>query len=94
MSGSTDRQLLDSAIARLRETGEIAYTGEFGAEITTFIPFVFWLKTRGMLSGRRVLTYAGMRPYYYFLDDAEYSEKPDARAWVPVEQRTWPSNSK
>lgn len=93
MSAATDRQLLDSAIARLRETGVVEYTGEFGAEITTFIPFVYWLKTRGMLSGRRVLTYAGMRPYYYFLDAAEYAEKPDSRVWLPVERRTWPSNS-
>ncbi len=93
MSGAADRQLLDSAIARLRETGVIEYSGEYGAEITTFIPFVCWLKSRGMLSGRRVLTYAGMRPYYYFLDDAEYAEKPGGRAWVPAEQRTWPSNS-
>ena len=93
MSAATDRQLLDSAIARLRETGEIAYTGEFGVEITTFVPFIFWLKTRGMLSGRRVLTYAGMRSYYHFLDDAEYAEQSRARVWLPPEQRTWPSNS-
>ena len=88
MSAANDRQLLDSAIARLRETGEIVYTGEFGAEIITFVPFIFWLKTRGMLSGRRVLTYAGMRPYYYFLDDAEYTEQSGDRAWLPPEQRS------
>jgi hypothetical protein len=93
VNAAADRQLLDGSIARLRETGVIEYGGEFGAEITTFIPFVHWLKSRGMLSGRRVLTYAGMRPYYYFLDDAEYAEKPGRRAWVPVEQRIWPSNS-
>lgn len=93
MSVATDRQLLDSAIAQLRETGVVEYSGEYGAEIATFIPFVFWLKTRGMLSGRRVLTYAGMRPYYYFLDNSEYAEKPGKRAWLPVEQRTWPNNS-
>lgn len=93
MSELNGRRLLDSAIARLRETGEIAYEGEFGAEITTFIPFVVWLKTRGMLSGRRVRTYAGMRAYYYFLDDAEYAEQSGERAWLPPDQRAWPSNS-
>lgn len=85
--------MLDQALSRLKATGAIEYTGEFGAEITTFIPFAFWLKTQGLLSGRRVITHGGMRPYYYFLDDDEFHEKSDPRRWVPVEQRDWPTNS-
>lgn len=93
MSSAEDLALLDSAVSRLKSTGQIEYRGEFGAEITTFIPFVHWLKNEGLLSGRRVLTHAGMRPYYYFLDDAEYAEKAGNRAWLPIAQRDWPSNS-
>lgn len=89
----TDPELLQHALARLQGTGEIEYSGEFGAEITTFIPFVFWLKTEGELAGRRVLTYRGMRPYYYFLDDAEYAEKAAPRTWLPPAKRQWPSNN-
>jgi hypothetical protein len=84
---------LTSAIDRLQAAGEIEYTGEFGAEITTFIPFAFWLKTQGLLAGRRVVTYAGMAPYYYFLAPDEYREKPDTRRWQPTEARGWPTNS-
>jgi hypothetical protein len=89
----TDQDLLDQAIARLKATDVIEYTGEFGAEITTFIPFVFWLKAQGLLKGRRVVTYRGMRPFYYVLADDEYQEKVDLRQWLPVEERAWPTNS-
>ena len=88
-----DQALLERALADLEARGEIEYTGEFGNEITTFIPFVCWLKAEGRLAGRRVVTYAGMAPYYYFLDAGEYHEKSDQRAWLPVDERTWPSNS-
>ncbi len=90
---ASDVMLRDRSIASLKETGVITYTGEFGAEITTFIPFIFWLKAEGLMRGRRVVTFAGMRPYYYFLDDDEYAEKPEARIYTPVARRTWPTNS-
>jgi hypothetical protein len=74
-----DQALFDAALADLEARGEIEYTGEFGNEITTFIPLVSWLKTEGRSAGRRVVTYAGMAPYYYFLDEGDYHEKPDRR---------------
>jgi hypothetical protein len=88
-----DSALLEAALARLSATGQIEYTGEFGAEITTFIPFVAWLKASGHLEGRRVVTYGGMRPYYFFVGDEEYAEKRGPRHWLPPDQRDWPSNS-
>jgi len=72
---------------------QLEYTGEFGPEITTFIPFVAWLKQEGHLSGCRIVTYAGMRPYYFFLQDSEFTGKIEPRRWVPDAQRFWPSNS-
>lgn len=89
----TDQELLEQSINRLKLTGAIEYTGEFGAEITTFIPFAFWLKQEGLLAGRRLVTYGGMRPYYYFLGDDEYQEKTVARVWVAPSHRDWPTNS-
>jgi hypothetical protein len=89
----SDQDLLERALARLDATGAIEYTGEFGAEITTFIPFALWLKRQGLLAGRRVITYGGMRPYYFFLGDDEYEEKIGPRYWLPPEHRDWPSNS-
>jgi len=88
-----DHELLDRSLSRLKVEGQIEYTGEYGAEITTFIPFAFWLKTQGLLEGRRVVTYRGMRPYYYFLDDGEFAEKACDRDWLPPAERGWPTNS-
>lgn len=87
-----DKLLLTLALEKLEHNGTIEYSGEFGPELTTFIPFVVWLKTTGHLAGRKVITYSGMRPYYFFLTDEEYAEKKEVRKWVPSEQRRWPSN--
>ncbi len=90
---SLDQSLLAGSLAMLREHSKLEYTGEFGAEITTFIPFVAWLKQEGHLSGRRIVTYAGMRPYYFFLDEAEFEGKTEPRRWFPASKRYWPSNA-
>jgi hypothetical protein len=88
-----DDALLDRLLLRLKKTGKIEYTGEYGVEITTFIPLVHWLKQEGLLFDRKVLTYRGMRPYYFFLDDDEFGAKDDSRAYVPAHARDWPTNS-
>ena len=93
LAGARDENLLKGALKNLKEQQFIEYEGEFGAEITTFIPFVAWLKKEGLLEGRRVLTYDGMRPYYFFLSDDEYQSKSESRRYVPASKRKWPSNS-
>ncbi len=52
-----------------------------------------WLKREGLLDGRKVVSYAGMRPYYCFLDDDEFEAKPEGRAWLSIKRRGWPTNS-
>jgi hypothetical protein len=89
----TDEEHLSFCLQVLKERRELEYSGEYGAEITTFIPFVAWLKAQGHLKGCRIKTYVGMRPYYFFLDDDEYEEKSDLRRWLPIPERYWPSNS-
>lgn len=90
---SREQSLLATALAILREHSRLEYTGEFGAEVATFVPFAAWLKQEGHLSGCRVVTYAGMRPYYFFLDESEFEAKDEPRRWLPTSQRYWPSNT-
>ena len=61
--------------------------GEFGAEINSFVPFVYYLHQTGQMEERRILTYRGMKPFYYFLRDTQILEKDDPRAWVSPDKR-------
>ncbi len=92
-SSSQDQERLAASIALLKAQSKLEYRGEFGPEITTFIPFVAWLKQEGYLSGRRIVTYEGMRPYYFFLGESEFEGKIEPRSWLPESERYWPSNS-
>jgi hypothetical protein len=65
----------------------LEYIGEFGTELICFVPFVHWLHVHGHLAHRRVVTYAGMRPFYYFVDGASYAEKAEARRYRPRDKR-------
>ena len=76
----------------LKIESKLEFTGEYGAEIATFVPFVAWLKQEGHLEGRRIVTYSGMRPYYFFLSDEEFEAKTEPRIWVRGPERYWPSN--
>jgi hypothetical protein len=87
-----DEELLKVALRNLKERGYIEFDGEFGNEIATFIPFVAWLKQEGLLDGRRVVTFKGMRPYYFFLSDDEFETKADRRQYRIWDRRKWPSN--
>jgi len=88
-----DLARLQYSLSLLKTQSKLEYTGEYGAEITTFIPFVAWLKQECHLNGRRIVTYEGMRPYYFFLDNDEFEAKPGPRCWMSVHDRYWPSNS-
>ena len=63
---SYNTQRLNLSLDMLRQHSMLEYSGEFGAEKTTFLPFVARLKQEGHLKGRKIVTYDGMRPYYYF----------------------------
>lgn len=62
----------------------IEYTGEFGSEVGTFVPFVNYLKKSGQLinPGIKIRTYTGMKPYYFFLDDNDIEFKDERRTWI------------
>jgi hypothetical protein len=79
-------------VARLDEElpGIIQYEGEFGPEIVTFLPFVYNLHIRGLLKNRRISTYSGMKPYYYFLGPRKLIERTENRFFLPPGDRWWP----
>jgi hypothetical protein len=88
----SDELLLDRAFRTLKSSGRIEYTGEYGDEVAAFIPFVSWLKQEGHLNDRQVVTYRGMRPYYFFLEESQLVEKDEPRCWIRRRHREWPTN--
>ena len=66
----------------------IEYTGEYGIEVATFVPFIHFLKKSGM-SGLKVITYKGMAPYYYFLEEFELGFKDKCRYWISPDFRVF-----
>lgn len=89
---SEDEAKLAAALTALARDGRIEFWGEFGNEIATFLPFAAWLKREGRLQGRKVVTYQGMRPYYFFLSDDEIEQRDGPRAWLPPAERRWPGS--
>jgi hypothetical protein len=80
--------LLDEQLPKV-----IEYTGEFGTEIVTFLPFIYNLYLNGLLENRKVSTYLGMKSYYYFLSRRKLIERTENRFWVPPGERWWPSSN-
>jgi hypothetical protein len=89
----SDEALLEATLRRLRETGRVEYRGEYGAEITTFLPLANWLHEQGHLEGRQVVSYRGMKPYYFFLGEGQLIEKEQPRKWVRPDDRDWPTRT-
>lgn len=68
----------------------LEFTGEFGAEVNSFLPFVYWLHVAGLMQGRDILTYAGMAPLYFFLRPGQIREKSEPRRFVwPADRPPW-----
>lgn len=67
----------------------LEYSGEFGAEMVLFVPFVHWLSRAGILRNRKVKTYRGMRCFYEGLDCAGFEEKLGQRKWIAPSKRHW-----
>ncbi len=65
----------------------LGFEGEFGAEINSFVPFIHWLHHAELMRGRRIETYAGMRPFYFFLHPDQIEETRQARRFVHPERR-------
>jgi len=71
----------------------LAFEGEFGAEVNSFIPFIHWLHQAGLMAGRRIATYAGMRAFYPFLAPQQIEERAIPRRYVhPGQRPAWLPN--
>lgn len=64
------------------------YIGEWGTEINSFIPYIYYLKSNNLLNDI-VKTYQGMRSYYFFLDDHEIIFSNEPRHYVLPQNRTF-----
>ena len=84
---AAQRKLTAATLGELPE--ELEYTGEFGPELIIFLPLVYWLHRAGLMRGRRVRTYAGMRPFYEFLSPAQFVGKPGSRRFLRHAERPW-----
>lgn len=87
------KEQLNHSLGLLSKQSKLEYTGEYGTEMTTFLPFIAWLKQEGLLRGKKIISYQGMRPYYFFLADDEFEEKDEARRFISVARRYWPYNN-
>lgn len=68
----------------------LEFDGEFGAEINSFVPFIYWLHMAGLMRKRRVLTFDGMRPFYFFLDADQIEMRTRDRLFVaPLDRPEW-----
>lgn len=61
----------------------IDYVGEYGSEVSVFIPYIHYLKQVGLLHGKKVAIYDGMQPYYFFLAPDDVIIKKDKRQYIP-----------
>jgi hypothetical protein len=68
----------------------LEFTGEFGAEINSFVPFIYWLHQAGLMNDRCIRTYCGMRPFYFFLSPEKVQEVNASRRFLfPEERPPW-----
>lgn len=62
------------------------YIGEYGIEVSTFIPYIYYLKINNKLNFK-IKIYDGMKSYYYFLDEEDIIYKNEKRYWIRPEFR-------
>lgn len=61
--------------------------GEFGSELTVFLPFVAWLSAQGLLRNRDLVLYPGMDCFYRHLGARRIRRILTPRGWVRPQQR-------
>jgi hypothetical protein len=87
-----DDRLFERCMEQAQKSGVVECNIEFGDEVASFVPFANWLNAHRHLDSIRIRTFAGMRPYYFFLDDLQIEFKETQRKWEPPDRRIWPGN--
>jgi hypothetical protein len=60
---------------RLINKEQLIINIEFGFEVTTYIPYYFYLFSNNLLFDNIIHTFDGMQPYYYFLPECQLETK-------------------
>jgi hypothetical protein len=69
---------------RMKRLPEVLqFRGEFGEEINHFLPYIHWLYRTGALRHRKIETYPGMEPFYFFLHPSQILINHQKRHYVP-----------
>ena len=67
---------------RLCNKKQLEVNNEFGNEVILYIPYYFYLYTNNLLFDNKIITYKGMKPFYYFLDDNCIIERNIQRTYI------------
>jgi hypothetical protein len=76
-----------SAQVRLCNRKQLVVVSEYGPELILWASYYYYLFKTGLLFDNVIKTYKGMRPYYYFLPDAQVVEREGNRTWLGAEHR-------
>lgn len=66
---------------RLCNKRQLHVVNEFGCEIILYISYYYYLHTHNLLFNNKIITYKGMKPFYYFLDSDTLIERAENRVW-------------
>jgi len=72
---------------RLCNRKQLVVVSEYGPELLLWVCYYYYLFQKGLFFDNVVTTYNGMRPYYYFLPDAQVVERDGDRTWLGAEHR-------
>lgn len=66
---------------RLCNKNQLIVTNEFGIEILMNVGYYYYLFLNNLFFDNKIITYKGMRPFYFFLNDDQIIEREDIRQW-------------
>ena len=78
---------LDSFLKFFGPDSFLAYSGEYGTEITVFLPFIYYLYCKKLLDNRTIVTFKGMHHYYNFMSVNKMSFREGKRTYCPPSYR-------
>ena len=68
---------------RLCNKIQLNVVNEFSAELILYTTYYYYLYKNNLLFDNKIISYKGMKPFYYFLDSDMLIEKEVIRWWTP-----------
>ena len=72
---------------RLCNKYQLDVINEFGNEVCLYVPYYYYLHQNGLMFDNKIVTYKGMKPYYYFMKPENVIEKDRQRKYVDKHHR-------